>query len=242
MKILIMSDIHGNELALNAVIEKAEMNYRIDACFLLGDHIDYGMHSNEVLQRIKSLPYPILCNIRGNHEEAVINEDYDSFSSERGKQSAQYTRRILNDSSWAYIRNEMSDCGMITFECAHKRCLAVHGSLEDQYWGSINPDKDLSDYSDFDYVFSGHSHQPHFAERYFPVEDARMRNRKKVIYINPGSVGQPRNHNPMAQFAVLDMQTETVIFDKAAYDIAKEQSAYVGQVDDFYRVRLEVGV
>lgn len=242
MKILIMSDIHGNEQALNAVIEKAEKSYEIDACFLLGDLIDYGMHSNEVIQRIKSLPYPILCNIRGNHEEAVINENYESFSSERGKQSAQYTKGILNDSSWAYIRNEMSDQGMFTFECAHKRCLAVHGSLTDQYWTSIDIEKDLFDYSDYDYVFSGHSHQPHFAEKYYPAEDARRRNKKKVIFINPGSVGQPRNHNPMAQFAVLDIQTETVVFDKASYDIAKEQSAYVGQVDEFYKVRLEVGV
>lgn len=242
MKILILSDIHGNEQALNAVIKKAEMDYKIDACFLLGDLIDYGMHSNEVIQRIKSLPYPVLCNIRGNHEDAVINENYELFSSERGKQSAQYTKGILSDSSWTYLRKEMSACGILEFECEGKKCLAVHGSLLNQYWKSINIENDLSDYADFDYVFSGHSHQPYFVEKFFPAEDVRSRNQKKVIFINPGSVGQPRNHNPMAQFVVLDIQAESVIFDKAVYDIAKEQSAYVGQVDEFYKVRLEAGV
>lgn len=237
-----MSDIHGNEQALNAVIEKAMTDYRIAACFLLGDIIDYGVHSNEVIEKIRMLPYPVLCNIRGNHEESVITGSYESFSSERGKQSAKYTHNMLNEKSWLYIQNEMSVSGMLEFECAQKKCLAVHGSLEDQYWKSINIEKDFMDYSQYDYVFSGHSHLPHFVEKYYPVEDVRRRNKKKVIFINPGSVGQPRNHNPMAQFVVLDIQTEAVVFDKAAYDIYKEQLAYTGQVDEFYKVRLEMGV
>lgn len=242
MKVLIISDIHGNEQALDAVLEKVAADYRIDACLLLGDIIDYGMHSNEVIDRICSLPYPILCNIRGNHEEAVITEDYRAFSSERGKQSAEYTRSILNENSWEYIKNTMSESGMMEFECANKKCLAVHGSLEDQYWKSIDIGKDLSGYSAYDYVFSGHSHLPYFVEKYYPVVDERRRNKKKVVFINPGSVGQPRNHNTMAQFAVLDMETETIFFEKTAYNIAKEQAAYAGQIDEFYKDRLEVGV
>lgn len=242
MKILIMSDIHGNEQALNAVIEKVMLDYRIEACFLLGDIIDYGMHSNEVIQRIKALPYPVLCNIRGNHEDAVITDHYESFSSERGRKSAKYTKSILNEESWEYIQNAMSASGLLEFECMNKRCLAVHGSLKEQYWKSIDIDSDCNDYSGYDYVFSGHSHLPHFVEKYQPIEDPARRNKKKIIFINPGSVGQPRNHNPMAQFAILDMKTESVFFDKAEYNIAKEQSAYAGQVDIFYRDRLEAGV
>ena len=241
MKILILSDIHGNEQALNAVLDKAS-GYEIDACFLLGDIIDYGMHSNEVIQRIKSLPYPVLCNIRGNHEDAVIADHYEAFSSERGRKSAKYTKSILNEESWEYIHNAMSASGMLEFECMKKRCLAVHGSLKEQYWESIDIYSECNDYAGYDYVFSGHSHLPHFVEKYHPVEDPARRNKKKIIFVNPGSVGQPRNHNPMAQFAVLDMKTESVFFDKAEYDIAKEQSAYAGQVDTFYRDRLEAGI
>lgn len=242
MKILIMSDIHGNAQALNAVIAKAETDYKIDACFLLGDLIDYGMHSNEVIEKIKMLPYPVFCNIRGNHEEAVIIDNYEAFSSERGKKSARYTRGALNKESWLYIKNKMLANGKFEFECAGKKCLAVHGSIRDQYWESINIEKDFMDYSEYDYVFSGHSHHPHFVEKYYPVDDIKRRNKKKVIFINPGSVGQPRNHNPRAQFVVLDMQTEAIVFDKVSYDISKEQAAYSGQVDEFYKMRLEVGV
>lgn len=237
-----MSDIHGNEQALNAVINKTSKDYQIDACFILGDIIDYGMHSNQVIEKIQTLPYPILCNIRGNHEDTILTHNYQSFSSERGKQSAQYTSSILNKNSWTYIQKEMYGCGIMEFICAQKKCLAVHGSLADQYWKSIDIDKNYLDYSNYDYVFSGHSHLPHFIEKYYEVNDIQKRNKRKIIFINPGSVGQPRNHNPLAQFVILDMQTETVIFDKVKYDISKEQSAYHGQVNEFYKTRLEIGV
>ena len=68
MNILIMSDIHGNIEALKSVNEYLK-NQKIDKLMLLGDIIDYGPHSNEVIEFISNLPYEIICNIRGNHEE-----------------------------------------------------------------------------------------------------------------------------------------------------------------------------
>lgn len=242
MKILIMSDIHGNEQALKSVLDKVNAEYRIDACFLLGDLIDYGIHSNEVISIIKKLPFPILCNIRGNHEAAALDGDTSRFSSERGRKSLCYTKSILSRESYDYIRMEQKAAGILRFECFGRKCLAVHGSLEDEYWKSIKTEDELTKYREFDYVFSGHSHQPHFVEKFYPAEDAARRNKKKVIFINPGSVGQPRNHNPQAQFAVLDIETEQIVFEKAAYDIKKEQEAYTGQVDEFYKERLETGI
>ncbi len=94
----------------------------------------------------------------------------------------------------------------------------------------------------YDYVFSGHSHMPHFIEIFYEADAPHRRNRKKTIFINPGSVGQPRNLNPMAQCVVLDTETEKVVYEKIPYDIEKEQASYHGQVDDFYKGRLEVGV
>ena len=242
MKILIMSDIHGNEQALKAVLDKVRAEYIIDACFLLGDLIDYGMHSNEVISMIKKLPYPVLCNIRGNHEAAVLSGDTARFSSERGRECSKYTKSILSKESWEYLRNTQENAGLLEFLCCGRRCLAVHGSLENEYWKSIRPEDELLEYRDYDYVFSGHSHHPHFVEKYYPAEDEARRNKKKVIFINPGSVGQPRNHNALAQFVVLDIETERVVFDKAPYDIKKEQASYTGQVDKFYKERLEAGV
>ncbi len=274
MKLLILSDIHGNQTALQAVLTKVAQTADIETCILLGDIIDYGMHSNEVIQMVRNLPYSVLCNIRGNHEDAVIQDIYDRFSSERGRDCARYTRSILNQDSWDYICHEMEPLGMKEFICGGKKCLAVHGSLEDMYWKSVKPERicleggesersawkhagtdvvkpgsaasDLVKpefkYRDYDYIFSGHSHLPHFIEKYTACEDARWRNKKKVIFINPGSVGQPRNLNNMAQFAVLDTETEQVTFEKVRYNIQEEQSAYHGQVDEFYRERLEWGI
>lgn len=242
MNILIMSDIHGNLQALQAVLSKVSKNYDIQACMLLGDLIDYGMHSNEVIGIIRNLPYPVLCSLRGNHEQAILCDEYDRFSSERGKESARYTRSILSKSSMEYLQKEMAASGKQEVHCDGRRFLAVHGSLKDEYWVSIQPGKEVEAYGAYDYVLSGHSHYPHFMEAYYKAEDSRRRNKKKVIFINPGSVGQPRNLNPMAQFAVLDTAAEAVILDKAAYDIAAEQAAYNGQVDEFYKERLEMGV
>ena len=242
MKVLIMSDIHGNRAALQAVLDNTKKETNIQACILLGDMIDYGMHSNEVINMVKGLPYPILCNIWGNHENAISTNLYDRFSSDRGRECAKYTRSVLTEDSWRYILKIMTCRGSTEFTCGSRRCLAVHGSLEDQYWSSIKPDQELNGYQNYDYVFSGHSHLPHFFEKYYQTEDIRRRNKRKVIFINPGSVGQPRNLNPMAQYAILDMETERVAFEKVKYDIKEEQRAYHRQVDDFYRERLEVGV
>lgn len=242
MNVLVLSDIHGNQAALHAVLDHIDSTYQIDGCALLGDVIDYGMHSNEVVQILKDMKYSIVCNILGNHEQAVLTQDYDQFSSERGRRCARYTRSILNDRTWEYIRNTMAGSGQSEFMLGEKKCLAVHGSLTDIYWKSIVPGQDLSDYRAYDYVFSGHSHLPHFMEVFYEADDPERRNRKKTVFINPGSVGQPRNLNPMAQCVVWNTETGNVIFEKIPYDITKEQEAYTGQVDDFYRKRLEAGV
>lgn len=242
MDLLIMSDIHGNLNALLSVLRKVQREYSVTACILLGDIIDYGMHSNEVIKIIKELEFPVICNIWGNHEEAIVNEHYERFSSDRGRECARFTRRILNASSWEYIQKVMTNSGSFKFDIAGKKCLAVHGSLQDEYWKSICLEERGDVYSEFDYVFSGHSHQPHFMEKYINVENFQTRNKKKIIFINPGSIGQPRNINHCAQFAILNMETERVIMDKSDYDIALEQQAYTNDVDSFYKKRLEIGI
>lgn len=239
MNVLLLSDIHGNLSAMLAM-QRAVKQYQIDACALLGDVIDYGMHSNEVVAEVQKLPYKVLCNIRGNHEDAVLYDHYDRFSSERGKDCARYTKSSLNQASWQFI-NSM-DSERFEFEIGDKRCLAVHGSLKDNLWKSISVGDDLSEYREYDYVFSGHSHLPHFFEKFYHCENQRTRNKKKTVFINPGSVGQPRNINRYAQFAILNTETEEVTFKKVAYNIQEEQSAYCGQVDDFYKTRLEEGI
>lgn len=240
--LLLLSDIHGNLGALTSVLSYVEKRYDIDACAVLGDLIDYGMHSNEVIRQMEKLPYPLLCNIYGNHERAIIYEDYTRFSSDRGRKCAKYTRSQLDAHSKEYLQKAMEPAGMAEFAWKGWKCLAVHGSLDEVYWGKFDALGALEKYQKYDYVFMGHSHIPHFIEKYYSINNPKQRNRKKTVFINPGSVGQPRNLNNRAQFALLEMDSGSVFFEKVSYDIAKEQAAYCGQVDNFYKERLECGV
>jgi len=241
IKIAVLSDIHGNREALVSVVDSLK-NENIEGMVCLGDLIDYGMHSNEVIEIMQQLKYPLLCNIWGNHEQAIIEENYSRFSSERGRECSRYTRSALNQDSWDYIIKIQQNTGVLEFLIEEKRILAIHGSLEDTYWKAIYPGENSTKYQQYDYVFSGHSHLPHCFEVFYPVDNPKMRNKKKTVFINPGSVGQPRNLNPMAQYCILDTNTEQIDMRKIYYNIEKEQEAYHGYVNDFYKERLTLGV
>lgn len=242
MKLLLLSDIHGNLSAMEAILSRLGKSPSMDAAVLLGDIIDYGMHSNEIVQIIQSFPIPILCSIRGNHELVMLTQDYSRLSSDRCRDCSRYTRSILSENTWSYIKGAMHPTAMLEFEAGSKKCLAVHGSLEDIYWKSIKPGENGPGYAKYDYVFSGHSHHPHFFEVLYEADCPNTRNRKKTVFINPGSVGQPRNLSPTAQFAILDTATGAVAMERVLYDIEKEQRAYTGQVHEFYKTRLSYGV
>lgn len=239
-KIAILSDIHGNLFALREVINDFK---DIDSIILLGDLIDYGMQSNEVVEYIKeNLCSKIICNIWGNHEKAVLNKDFNHFSSQRGIDSAKFTASQLNDSSKEYLNNELDTNGRYEFKIADKKVLAIHGSLNDYFWKSIFPDDLNGDYSDYDIVLSGHSHYSHVFQKFYEADNPEMRNKKSVLFINPGSVGQPRNHNPNAQYAILDTESMSVELKSVKYPKDKAMDLYDGSIDDFYRKRLEKGI
>lgn len=240
-KLLVLSDIHGNLEALKAVLNRENIT-EISNILLLGDIIDYGPHSNEVVQMLSMLPKEkLLINLWGNHEQAVLTEDFGHFSSQRGVKSAKYTSSILNENSRKYLEG-LERSGIREFTLGTKHCLAVHGSLENVFWKSIFPENLHGDYKAYHYVFSGHSHCPHCFEVFYDDENTAYRNKKKVLFINPGSVGQPRDHNPYASYALMDMETEEILLKRAVYDVKKEQAYFSKQTDVFYKMRLERGV
>ena len=116
------------------------------------------------------------------------------------------------------------------------------------YWGAVMPD-DVQDvengaevpgvdgamtercsFRDFDLVLSGHTHFPHVFTKYYPCEEESLRNKKPTVFINPGSVGQPRNRNPRAQYAICDSETGTAELRAVPYDVEQAMSLYHGQV------------
>lgn len=241
MRLLLLSDIHGNLSALDAVLADAQTRYRPEAVVLLGDYIDYGMRPNEVVARLQSLDLEVVCALWGNHEQAVLTADFSRFSSPRGAESARYTRSRLTPETIAWLEALPGRAGWAEFSWNGRRILAVHGSLAEPYWKSVAIRDDLASYASYDYVLSGHNHVPHAFTIFSEVDDPAMRNRKGTAFINPGSVGQPRNHVPRAHYAVLDPGCGVHLVS-CGYDVAHEQSLYDGSVDVFYRDRLAKGV
>ncbi|MDD5891998.1 MAG: metallophosphoesterase family protein [Bacteroidales bacterium] len=245
-KYLVLSDIHGNVSAFDAVIEDCK-DESFTGIILLGDLIDYGMRSNEIVQKLVSLAENewkgrIIVNIWGNHEKLVVDKDLERLSSDRGRMMARYTARQLSEDSVRYIKEQMNKAGIQEFHIGSLKCLAVHGSLEDHYWKAIGPENLRGEFCDYDMVFGGHSHYSHIFTHFYPVEAPELRNKKAVVFVNPGSVGQPRNQNPYAQYAVVSLPSKRVELRAVEYDVKYEQSLYPDEIDEFYKIRLTRGV
>lgn len=243
MKIAILSDIHANLSALQSVLKDIHERAEIDAYILLGDIVNYGMRPNEMIAELGQLDKPILVNIWGNHECAMVDDSQLlHFSTDRGRSVLMYMRNILSEHSKQYLDGMIKD-GYTELEIEGKKILLVHGDMKDVYWGKMTDAEQHDEcYKKYDFVLHGHSHVPQYNEVCFADVNPLMRNKKKTVFINPGSVGQPRNHNPRAQYAILDTETGECQLLSAEYNIAYEQSLYPVEIDSFYKERLERGV
>lgn len=243
-KLIVLSDIHANLTALRAVFaDMVKKGYSPDTIILLGDIVNYGMRPNEVIEELTGYAQSVSVNLVGNHEKALLDKKLDLFSTERGKRLLEYTSSILTDASWNYIRNRMNQSGFEIKFWNDKRLLFLHGERNDVYWGKLSKDK-MSDiyYADYDMVFSGHIHIPHYVEHFYPVPNPLFRDKKKTIFINPGSVGQPRNHNPYAQYVYVELMSGAIHYNAVPYDVEAEQKLYPDFLDSFYKERLVYGI
>ena len=114
MKVIIFADIHANLTAFEAVLADIEKRYKPNAFISLGDFIDYGMRSNEIIERIQQVNVPLLANLKGNHEKALIDCDLSHFSSDRGRVMSTYTREHLTEASIKYINNRQKEKQKLT--------------------------------------------------------------------------------------------------------------------------------
>lgn len=243
MKIAILSDIHANVTALQAVLDDIQTIGSFDSYVILGDLVNYGPRPNEVIEMIDQLSQKVIVNIWGNHEYSIFGGSLDRFATDRGRSVLRYTNSILTEVSREYLDKRMNHDGYKKCKIDDRPFLFVHGNLDDPYWGKFGIDKMNDDrYAGYDYVISGHSHIPHYVEHFFPFDNKEYRNKKRTIFINPGSVGQPRNHNPFAQYGILNTQTGNYEHRNVWYDIEKEQALFDDSVDVFYKERIKLGV
>ncbi len=241
-RIVLLSDIHANLTALSAVIEdfKHKDNYDIA---LLGDLVNYGPRPNEVIEVVRNLSISLVVNLWGNHEYSIFGGSLERFATDRGRAVLKYTNSILTESSRNYLDTEMSHRGFQECEINGKSILFMHGNLDDPYWGKFGINKMIDErFAKYDYVISGHSHVPHYVEQFYATDNSTYRNKKRTIFINPGSVGQPRNHNPYAQYGILDLKTGNYEHRSVWYDVEAEQKLFDESVDVFYKERLKLGI
>ena len=235
MKVCVLSDIHANLTALTAVAGHCHEKYGDLSVIHLGDVIDYCMRPNETIRELRNLQPRMLVNIRGNHEMALFGVEAERFSSPRGRAANDFTRGIIDNEGMDFIGG--MTVGSKVLEIDGRSILCIHGDAADLYWGKMKDDEMYSDrYRDFDFVLSGHTHVPHL--KYICEKETGRR----TVFANPGSVGQPRNCNPNAQYAVVDFEAMAVSFESVQYDIKLEQSLFTDALHPYYNDRLEKGI
>jgi len=233
MKLIILSDIHGNHEALTAVLDDViAQGLQHERFIVLGDSVNYGPNPNEVVSTIKSLNTILV--LQGNHERALFDKNHIAlFASQRGIDALNITQNLLTTASIDEITTWYENPQEYVID--DKIYLFIHGSLDNHHWGKVLP-MEFHKYKDYDVVMSGHTHTPSFAE-------SNQEKDKKSIFINPGSVGQPRNHVPSAQYAIFDTDTESIIFRKCEYDIKETQRKIEkAGFHPYYKTRLEKGI
>jgi len=226
MKILLISDIHSNIVALEAVLKDAG---NVDAVWCLGDLVGYGPEPDACVDRIRALPN-LLC-IMGNHDAAVSGlRNIDRFNDEAEK-AILVTRSIISPSSVEYLQNLPE-----TLET--ETALLAHGSPRNPIWEYILDSltaKMAFAYSKLDYIFVGHTHIPvgFFHDKKNDKMTKKLFKDKEKLHLhdqmilNPGSVGQPRDHDPRASYGIYDLEANTWQIHRVAYDIKSVQERIV---------------
>ena len=222
MRILIISDIHSNLTALEAVLADAG---HIDAVWCLGDLVGYGPDPNECISRVRELPN-LVCII-GNHDAATLNQiDSTTFNPE-ARDAVRWTQDTLSDGSVAFLeslpeRVEMEDVTL------------VHGSPRHPVWEYLLDTKNATQsFAHFEtpYCFVGHTHLPsvyllgkdnHSARLMIPEASSHMVLSPRAI-LNPGSVGQPRDRDSRAAYAIYFPEEHVWEYRRVTYQVKEVQ-------------------
>ncbi len=223
MPYLILSDIHGNSEALEAVLEHARGRY--DSILCLGDLVGYGADPNAVAEWAQS---NVTAVIRGNHDRACTGTDLLEYFNPSARASAFWSRSALAPANRTYL--ESLPAGPLRVEgAAGNEFDLVHGSPldEDEYLVGAEDVRGLSGYLDTKLTFFGHTHiQGGFlltarsVKRILP--DRVLQLEPDYYYlVNPGSVGQPRDGDPRAAYALYSPQERLVEYGRVPYDIGK---------------------
>jgi predicted phosphodiesterase len=226
MRVAIVSDIHSNLVALEAVVRNAQgQRSGVDRFWALGDLVGYGPWPNETLDLLQTLNHVA---VAGNHDLAaaglmstdLFNGDAATCCEWNGEQLSPASRTYLHD----LPQITETDVGFTL----------VHGSLRDPVWEYLVHVEAAA--ASFERLATprlavGHSHMPlifedadHGPTQRVPTpDDGPIKLSKKAI-LNPGSVGQPRDGDPRASYAIWDSEAEAVSYHRVEYNVRATQA------------------
>jgi len=226
MRYAIISDIHSNLAAFQAVLEDAG---QVDEFWCLGDVVGYGPDPNDCIDLLRSLPH--LC-LAGNHDWGSIGQVDLGYFNTDARNASLWTARQLTPAHRQYLKE-------LPLTLERDRFTMTHGSPRNPIWEYVVTSSiaksNLAHFST-QFCLVGHSHLPLVFQE--PDKDKGNPNLCRLVdyaigeplslgearrILNPGSVGQPRDGDARASYAILDADSETIEYRRVVYPIEKTQ-------------------
>lgn len=224
MRILVISDIHANLTALEAVLADAGP---VDETWCLGDIVGYGPDPNQVVARLRELP-KLTC-ILGNHDVAVLDQMDGAVFNSEARKSLHWQKENITNINLAYLKNLSQE------KLVRENVSLAHGSPRDPVWeyilNTLAARLNLGAFST-PYCFVGHTHlqclfqydaEKDRVSQVVPRLNQALQLSPRAI-LNPGSVGQPRDRDPRSAYAFYDPLTSTWEPRRVPYDIEAVQA------------------
>lgn len=226
MRITVVSDIHSNLAALDAVLRHAADRQGLQAVWSLGDVVGYGPQPNEVISRLTEHS---AAGVSGNHDLAASGAiDTAEFNGDAAVACAWNAAQLSRESN-GYLH----ELPAVTSP-SDSRCVLCHGSLRDPTWEyMVTEEAAQAQFAlmEVPYSFVGHTHIPLAIEM---TADGVLHARRpesgdsvplegRRLILNPGGVGQPRDGDPRACYAILDTEAQAVEFWRVPYPIEETQ-------------------
>jgi diadenosine tetraphosphatase ApaH/serine/threonine PP2A family protein phosphatase len=222
MRILVLSDIHANITALEAVLSDAGT---VDAVWCLGDVVGYGPDPNECVARLRMLP-ELVCRL-GNHDAATLGRIPIETFNQDARRSIEWIQQVLTKESYTFL-------AQLPEKVVIEQVTLVHGSPRNPVWEYIldmhNATQNLKHF-DTPICIVGHTHLPiaylsvngsNDLRWSVPPEGEQITIQSRAI-LNPGSVGQPRDHDPRASYAIFSPENSGWEVRRVDYDIRAVQ-------------------
>jgi diadenosine tetraphosphatase ApaH/serine/threonine PP2A family protein phosphatase len=222
MRIAVLSDIHSNLPALDAVLAAAG---DVDAIWHLGDVVGYGPDPDGVVERLQSIG---AIGVRGNHDAAAAGGSEIDWFNPDARRAMEWTRAAMS-------RDTVDWLAALPERATLHGCALVHGSPREPIWEYItSPEVARENLAVLTSPIGlhGHTHVPvAWLEegrrvellRAAPEDTLELRGRRALV--NPGSVGQPRDGDPTASYLILDPEAGRISWHRVRYDIESVQRA-----------------